>query len=373
MKCDKFSIGEKKASWQARFFLFVKQMLKTLVQHKLDTCNCTDVLKYCNTLDISVLNNKQFALDFYAKLPHKPYCSFGKGKQTFIRSKSHAVHFPLIQVNPPHLINYLIFDIDASDAYLRFFDADLPVPNWISKNSKNGHCHICYSLKTPVFKSQSARMKPLRYLAAIEYSYAKKLGADLNYTGLLTKNPLDKDWQTTFLNPFDYELTELADYVDLQTQPIANKEVSGFGRNCMMFDIVRFWAYKAIREHLGSGYDGWYAEVLKEAINANTAFLSPLPYSEVKSTAKSVARWVWRNHAEAHAKFIERQAIKGRKGGLKSDSSHGGKARSAQYSDIRQEALKLHLQGLSIKEISTHLNIHRNSVSKWIKQQPTMA
>jgi DNA-binding NarL/FixJ family response regulator len=105
------------------------------------------------------------------------------------------------------------------------------------------------------------------------------------------------------------------------------------------------------------------------AINANGAFLEPLPYSEVKATAKSVSRWVWRNHGKAYAKFIERQAAKGRKG----DSSHGGKARSAQYSDIRQEALKLHVMGKSIKEISEYLNVHRNSVSKWVKNPCTSA
>ncbi|EJB8578668.1 hypothetical protein M0O54_19670 [Acinetobacter lactucae] len=33
-----FSSGEKKASWQARFFLFVKQMLKASVKRKFDTC-----------------------------------------------------------------------------------------------------------------------------------------------------------------------------------------------------------------------------------------------------------------------------------------------------------------------------------------------
>ena len=41
--------------------------------------------------------------------------------------------------------------------------------------------------------------------------------------------------------------------------------------------------------------------------------------------------------------------------------------RSATYSDIRQEALKLHVTGKSIKEISEFLNVHRNSVSKWVK------
>lgn len=33
-----FSSGEKKASWQARFFLFVKQMLKASIKRKFDTC-----------------------------------------------------------------------------------------------------------------------------------------------------------------------------------------------------------------------------------------------------------------------------------------------------------------------------------------------
>lgn len=315
-----------------------------------------------------MINNHQIKADFYEKLPHKPYCSWGKGERTLIRSKSHAIRFPLIQINTPHLINYLIFDIDAPDAYLHFLDANLPTPSWIAKNPKNGHCHICYALKTPVCKTENARMKPLRYLASIEYSYAKKLGADLRYTGVLTKNPLDADWQTTFLSPLEYELAELADFIDLETKPKAN-EVSGLGRNCMMFDTVRYWAYKAIRAHLSGGYDLWYAEVLKVAINSNEAFLDPLGYSEVKATAKSVARWVWRNHgsAEFQAQFSAKQAKKGRKGGLISDSSHGGKARSATYSDIRQEALKLHVTGKSIKEISEFLNVHRNSVSKWVK------
>ena len=42
-------------------------------------------------------------------------------------------------------------------------------------------------------------------------------------------------------------------------------------------------------------------------------------------------------------------------------------SRSAQYSDMRQEALKLHIMGKSIKEISEYLNVHRSSVSKWLK------
>lgn len=312
-----------------------------------------------------------FKTKFINNLPHKPYCSYGKGTATLIRSKHHAIKLPLIQVNPPHLVNYLIFDIDASDAYLHYLDADLPLPTWIAKNKANGHCHVCYELKTAICKTANARLKPLRYVAAIEQSYAQKLGADVGYTGLLTKNPIDNDWEVSLLNPIPFELDELADYVDLETKPkTTGKEASGLGRNCAMFDSVRFWAYKAIRAHLEDGYNNWYDQVFNVAQSANGAFIAPLPYSEVKATAKSIAKWVWRNHhsAEFQAWFSKKQATRVRKANANGANSKGGKSRSKSYNNIRQQALKMHLEGKSIKEICLFLKVHRNSVSKWIKQ-----
>ena len=315
----------------------------------------------------------EFRLNFYQDLPKKPYCSYGKGTKTYIRSKKHAIQYPLIQVNHVHTVQYLIFDIDAPDAYLHFFDVNLPTPTWIAKNKKNGHCHVCYELKTPVCKTANAKLEPLRYLASIEYTYAKKLGADLRYSGLLTKNPVDRDWEVTLLNPGPFELGELADYVDLETKPKKTEneknEVSGLGRNCMMFDVVRKWAYKAIRACLKGGYDSWYQKVLNMSLSANSAFLDPLPYSEVKATAKSIAKWVWRNHtsAEFQTWFSAKQAKRGRKGGLNSDSSHGGKARSQQYSDMRQQAVKLHIQGVNNTQIAELLKVNRRTIIRWLQ------
>jgi hypothetical protein len=262
-----------------------------------------------------------------------------------------------------------VFDIDRQDAYFAWSDANLPTPTWIAKNRQNGHAHIGYMLLAPVCTTHRAKQNVIQYLAKIEQAYSLALGADRGYTGLITKNPCHGTWENHTFGVQPYDLNYLADFVELQELKTDLKEVSGLGRNCMMFDTVRFWAYEAIRAFISGSPDSWYAEVLKVATNANGAFLEPLPHSEVKATAKSIARWVWRNHSDAHVKFIERQAAKGRKG----DSSHGGKARSAQYSDIRQEALKLHVMGKSIKEISEYLNVHRNSVSKWVKNPCTSA
>ena len=310
------------------------------------------------------VNNSDFRSNFYRNLPHKPYCTDELGAGLIIRQKKTAIQMPYIQPNPPCLVSSLVFDIDRSDAYFSWSDANLPPPNWIAKNRLNGHAHIGYMLATPVCTSHRAKQKIIEYTAKIQQAYSLALGADKSYSGLITKNPCHNTWENHIFDVQPYDLSYLADFVELQELKTDLREVSGLGRNCAMFDTVRFWAYKAIRANLSGGFDMWHTKVLEQAKNANDAFIQPLPYSEVKATAKSVARWVWRNHAVAHAKFIERQAMKGRIG----DSSHGGKARSAQYSDIRHEALKLHLMGVKVTQIAKQLGISRPSVYAYLKK-----
>ncbi len=261
------------------------------------------------------VNNSDFRSNFYRNLPHKPYCTDELGAGLIIRQKKTAIQMPYIQPNPPCLVSSLVFDIDRSDAYFSWSDANLPPPNWIAKNRLNGHAHIGYMLATPVCTSHRAKQKIIEYTAKIQQAYSLALGADHGYSGLITKNPFNTQWENHIFDVQPYDLGYLADFVELQELKTDLREVSGLGRNCMMFDTVRYWAYKAIRAHRGSTFDIWLGKVLEQCQNANGAFIEPLPYSEVKATAKSIARYCWKKDGYHYQEFIDRQSRKGKLGG----------------------------------------------------------
>lgn len=265
-----------------------------------------------------MLNKTQFTENFYKNLPHKPYCSDDLGHGVIIRPKKTAIQKPYIQHNPPCLITSLVFDIDRQDAYFAWSDANLPPPTWIAKNRKNGHAHVGYMLATPVCTTHRARQNVIEYLAKIEQAYGLALNADHGYSGLITKNPYHSAWENHFFDVQPYELNYLADFVELTELKTDLKEVSGLGRNCAMFDTARKWAYKAVRAHRGGSYSKWLDEVIKHCLSVNEAFLEPLPYSEVKATAKSIATYCWKKDGYHYQEFIDRQSRKGAIGGQKS-------------------------------------------------------
>ena len=184
---------------------------------------------------------------FIGNLPQRPYCTDDTSSGLLIRPQATALAYRHIQYNPPPHVASLVFDLDKPDSYHAWQDAGLPAPHWISVNRTNGHAHIGYMLATPVARTSAARQKPLRYLAAIEHVLAKRLGADMGYSGLITKNPTHSDWLTVWHQIEPYSLDYLAEFcpdADLAAYSRrSRKEVGGLGRNVTVFDNVREWAY----------------------------------------------------------------------------------------------------------------------------------
>ena len=83
---------------------------------------------------------------------------------------------------------------------------------------------------------------------------------------------------------------------------------------------MRHWSYKAIREFWAPNYKrDWNSAVYDHVEALNAQFKMPLPVSEVKAIAKSIANWTYREFTPQA--FRASQAKKGAKGGK---ASKGG-------------------------------------------------
>ena len=303
---------------------------------------------------------------FINTIPKKPYASDDLMYGVKIYSKDAALRKVYLQPNHPYYLHNIVFDLDysASLVEILYSKTGIPLPNLIVENKENGRSHAIYYLKTPVFKTDASRHKPIIYLNAIQRTLQHVLDADVNYTGLICKNPLNDRWRTNTLRQTPYTLDDLANKLEINyrevSKPVKLDDAVGLGRNCYLFHTARLWSYVAIRKHRGKTYGAWLQSVLDHCLKLNESITDPLGYNEVRGIAKSISRYCWKRDPHCYAMFIERQTLKGRKGGKK-----GGIVRSAQYAELRIQAKQLHEQGLTQVQIAQILNISTRTLRNW--------
>lgn len=231
------------------------------------------------------------------RLPYKPLATddFHGGVRPMMPTA--ALGMRNIAPDLPYAVNWLKFDLDFDESAAKWIDEDLPCPHFVVVNPANGHSHYLYGLERPVVNSGHAKQGPLDYLNAVTVGCGKVLQADPAYPGKFCKTPTHPAWQTHIYNGPLYALETLASALpaSLSTRRVARTEVVGLGRNVTLFDELRQWAYGSARAARSRGnYDAWQRAVRQQAEHLNT-FDRPLPQSEVRSTASSVARWTWKN------------------------------------------------------------------------------
>jgi hypothetical protein len=274
-----------------------------------------------------------------------------------------------LEINPPSLVSWLVFDIDRDNAAFAWQDVfGLKAPHLAIINQDTGHAHLWYKLASPVCRSNAGRIKPLEYLAAIQRTYTSLLGADPGYAGLVTKNPLHPAHGLLIFRPLSkpYALSELASNVDLLPKPRKSEVVQGLGRNCTVFDTVREWAYKAISGYWRpDGISHWKKALRSECKAINQTFQKPLPESEIRAISDSIASWTWKRMTPqgrqaliARTHTPEAQAERGRK---------SGQARKQARAEDRAKAREMAKQGLSQKLIAETFGVTQSAVSKWLQ------
>lgn len=310
------------------------------------------------------------------RLPRRPYCSEDLREGLRIRSLAQALEKPYLQINPPHLRVWSIFDVDRPGAALAWEDAGLPPPAWGAINRENGHAHLVYGLSAPVLMAgEGVHDKPMRWLAAEESLMRDLLQADSGYSGLITKNPMHPLWRTLQGPPEalrGYTLAELAEYLPgLEKHvPKRGKIIEyGVGRNVALFDWLRQYAYRHVRRYKAEGkLTDWREHLHAKALLRNGEFRVPLHETEVAHIAKSVAKWTWHrfNLAERDAKFSALQAHRGSKAGNYAEAGKAsGLARHAAQEDRRSTAILMRAKGMSLRAIAAELGVSHETVRGW--------
>lgn len=304
--------------------------------------------------------------------PRKPFCSDDLEYGIYPRSLASAIKRKYIQANPPHLRVWSIYDLDYSGAAFAWEAANLPAPSWAAVNRENGHAHLAYGLSAPVLvDSPDMRQAPMRYLCAVEAAFRTTLKADLGYSGLITKNPAHPLWKVLRGHTHYYELSYLAEFIDLKKFTPKNGvkiEEIGLMRNVTLFDWLRKWAYKNVRHYKNCGLKGWndwLADCNMKALERNGEFINHLDGREVWHITKSVAKWTYRTFDidASDAKFSKLQAHRGAKGGKAS-----GESRLMVNEDKRVTARLMRVHGTSQQTIADELGVSQMSVCRWLRE-----
>lgn len=270
-----------------------------------------------------------------------------------------AVHKRYLSPNDEFNLAWFIYDVDRAGGALDWYDRNCPPPNLVAINRDNGHAHLFYGLEVPVWRQFGARDKAYRFAASVDVALTKALEADPGYGKLLAKNPLRSDaWEILAFQRYAYDLPWLSDYLDLEPylDQRRNLPAVGLGRNCTLFEYVRRWAYRNIRRDGWLSADLWRWAVEGTACAYNTEeFPNPLPYPEVRATAKSVAKWTWANMSPAGFRAW---------GDARRAKSLASRREKANDTAERIHAAQREHPEASVRELAALLNIPKSTIAR---------
>ncbi|WP_430470275.1 replication initiation protein [Thalassospira lucentensis] len=213
---------------------------------------------------------------------------------SWVEPTGYAESRKYVSLNPGHCkkVRFLTIDCDHPD-----FDeipGSFPKPLCTVISRGTGRHHHIFELATPVLTDINSRMKPRRLLASVEKSFIKHLGGDENFTNRLSKNPWNtKEWSTIWYPDFKpIELKDCLVWCDIEPSNDNRKLVvvktSGYSRNVDLFDHVRLLAY----QHYFGSWNENDSELYAVAYQFNTSLAVPLPENEVRSTCKSILKFM---------------------------------------------------------------------------------
>lgn len=290
------------------------------------------------------------------------------------------------------LLYVMMFDIDGGNAPLAWHDSMPFQPAFFAGKWKSGvlerpHVVVNISSKYPVKKTSRKQMKLFHIVYDEIASRLRGEGCKVDNGQKPTiKNPDSGAWDVIRGDQREWTLYELAEALDIDLEAksadvvqfrfrpahTASTEYAGLGRNCELFETVRLSAYAHKQNCIN--YEELYRYVYDEAKMYNLSFAERLQQSEMRSIAKSIARWTWyryepkyrqRNHGAAGHLVSQEQERKLREalGAYYSSAKKPGKMRDI----VEKTRAKLIADGKSVtkKGVAKASGLALNTVKKY--------
>ena len=276
-------------------------------------------------------------------------------------------HFAKIELNPPHLYVGIALDCDTPSESGWPGGKPSVAPSWLVINTREatperraGGIHCVFSLELPVARHDAARTLPLAFLSHIADRLSYHLGADPDYAGVLTRNPVSPG-EGCFVHwgrMLPYSLNELDKLLPKGKPP--KRRLSGIGRNCDLFRAMLSEVFRPKWANLLLA-QGWTGASLDHVRAQNYAMFAPdgLPDGECRSIAKSCWKYWTRHYSPGRFSEIQRERNGKR--------WHGdfGYAFDKQAEDVKQ----LRAWGLKQATIAAVAGLSQSQVSRILSQK----
>jgi len=240
-----------------------------------------------------------------------------EGNYTLLQSFYALQTFNFIQYNSSERINILCVDIDHHQDGAVWMDHDLPQPTWTIFTDRG--VQFMWVLHNPILLRDKYVHRNLTYAKDTLLKIVYALGADTNAIGFnrVFRNPL------THSTHFSSIRVDLKDFNHLESPPIEWLETvypsrdtkkrktlfgstigesadfgsmkEGDGRNRVLFDRLRFWAYDEAKAGSYTEFD-----LAHKGYVLNQAFKQPMETKEVDRIIGSIDRFIENNYMRSN-------------------------------------------------------------------------
>lgn len=321
--------------------------------------------------------------------------------------------FAYVQINPKDNLNFLVVDVDHSDALMSLMHPAVPPPTWIIHKPASGHAQAGWAID-PVYRGYGHVPGPILYAQAVLRSLTRLVGGDENFTHTFVQNPAawnpvgevywserTEQWglkelhrhMESYVDPFHDEILDgpaVSAWQPNQTRSLASRRLrrarrQATGRNCELFRATRRWLWTRWEEQQLEPHE---PDALGYARELNRALENPLRDKEVRELSASACRQVRRGNGRPakyaasgrRNPFLVRM---GRIGGrvlseakLEAARTNVEAARSTRTVMADLKALKaraMFLAGESKKAIAEAFQASVRTVSRWLSRAVELA